>query len=73
LAGSMSNAEPASAASMLRIIMIVLVVAAVVTGGILMFSGKGQIGAVLFFLGCIGAGFLLPPSGHDSTGGASDC
>ena len=54
--------------SMLKIIMIVLVVVAVITGGILIFWGKSEMGGVLFLAGCIVAGFLLPPTGHDSTG-----
>jgi hypothetical protein len=58
---------------MLKILVRVLVGAAFIGGGILAFTGHSKLGGTIFLLGVLGAGFLLPPGNHDTTGGASDC
>jgi len=58
---------------MFRRIVLVLVVAAFVMAGIFFYLGKNTAGATSFLLGCIAAGFILPP-GMDTgvSGGAFD-
>jgi hypothetical protein len=58
---------------MFKILAGILAAGAFVAGIILIFRGQRGLGATLFFLGIVGAGFLLPAGNHDTTGGASDC
>ena len=59
---------------MFKRVLLVFVVLAFVMSGILFYLRQGEVGGVLFLLGCVGAGFLLPPTGIDigGGGGASD-
>jgi hypothetical protein len=47
---------------------------AFVASGVLLFLRHNEAGGILFLLACVGAGFLLPPTGIDTGGGggASD-